>query len=294
MTRNQIDFARLNEERRTNRAKEAEAARSNLAREQETVRHNVVTEGESARHNVITEGETNRANLASERLKHEANVINRDSAANQLTEVNRHNIATETIQQQDADTRRGQLSLGYDQLKEQIRHNQRNEEYQRDVLGENYRHNTTTELLSGLQLSEMNRHNIASEGVESIKAMASDTQARAASKRADAEQQQQDRLERESAMTLQPKVENMRADTSLKEMQTTVSATQADRNAAETQRTAQSTELDRQRNAREWINTGTNVVDTLSNVINGNGHPLMDAGRRIIQSITLNSIRRGR
>lgn len=92
-TVNAINYLKLQEDKRSNLAREAETNRSNLANEQlgrdtlkETGRHNVETERlgrdqlvETNRANVAREVETNRANLAKER------------------ETNRHNKRSEYI-----------------------------------------------------------------------------------------------------------------------------------------------------------------------------------------------------
>nr|AVX53773.1 putative ORF1 [Marmot picobirnavirus] len=75
MTNNQIQYWALQENRRSNKARELETTRSNLAREGETYRHNVVSENidlgnlnEAIRHNQVTERETERSHRANEDL----------------------------------------------------------------------------------------------------------------------------------------------------------------------------------------------------------------------------------
>lgn len=101
MTKNQIDFARLQEDKRANRVKEEqgasslyETARSNQAREAETHRSNLVNESETQRSNLAREGETRRSNLANENLQAYRNQIEQDK----LGESRRHNLEGERYQ----------------------------------------------------------------------------------------------------------------------------------------------------------------------------------------------------
>lgn len=134
MTRNQISYATHLENVRHNKATELQSSkelaetsrhnvstegiqsatqreqgRHNIATENETNRHNLVTEGqqgqvinEQVRHNYATENETNRSNLRNESIKQQYNaqqyelgLANVDIANRQLSESNRHNMATE-------------------------------------------------------------------------------------------------------------------------------------------------------------------------------------------------------
>lgn len=141
MTRNQIEYSKLLETQRSNRAQEAqtrirdENARAlGFANLGETNRHNLVTESQ----NQLALDETSRHNLATE--KHNAAV---------LAESARHNLETE--------------SLGRDTLSETVRHNQAAE-------SETNRHNLSTESIQQYQADtarysalETSRHNLASE-----------------------------------------------------------------------------------------------------------------------------------
>lgn len=98
MTKNQIDFARLQEDKRANRAKElqneaslTETARSNLAKESETHRSNLVSEFETNRSNKAREAESHRSNVANENLNAFRNQIEEDK----LGESQRHNAEQE-------------------------------------------------------------------------------------------------------------------------------------------------------------------------------------------------------
>lgn len=76
MTHNQIDYARYREDRRHNRASEKENTRHNTAQEGETLRHNTVTELQTGQ--TITE--TNRHNLATESLQDKQIVTQAETA----------------------------------------------------------------------------------------------------------------------------------------------------------------------------------------------------------------------
>lgn len=107
MTRNQIEYWNLQENKRHNVTTEAETGRHNLATEQETGRHNRATEGidlgklnESIRHNKMTENislsslaETQRHNIATEGLTG----MNINLGYSQLAEAQRHNTAVESL-----------------------------------------------------------------------------------------------------------------------------------------------------------------------------------------------------
>lgn len=84
MTHNQIEYAKL----------------------QETKRSNLVTEGETNRHNIVTENETNRHNLATESNETQKNIINQAHYERLDTETARHNAAQEAIAQQDSVSKR--------------------------------------------------------------------------------------------------------------------------------------------------------------------------------------------
>lgn len=130
MTKNQIEYAKLQEQRRSNlRQEELTSSRDTTTRElgfanlAEATRHNYATEA----HNVQVLGETRRHNLAQETYN-----------LSYLEETSRHNLATEA-------------------------HNA-------DVLLETSRHNREQEYVSRLdsdtrrlQLTELQRHNVATE-----------------------------------------------------------------------------------------------------------------------------------
>lgn len=112
MTRNQIDFWKLQESKRSNLANESEARRHNVETEQhnvrvlgETQRHNVAGESETSRHNLQTEAyqandllERSRSNRAQEEIARERNTISNM----QLLETARSNRANETIGRSNA------------------------------------------------------------------------------------------------------------------------------------------------------------------------------------------------
>lgn len=118
MTGNQINYARLKEEQRSNKAKESENQRHNLVTEslqnqsnwilgehysksdainaiaqQETERSNRAREAETERSNRAKEAENRRHNITSEQL----GFIQAKTQAGNLIEQSRHNIESEAI-----------------------------------------------------------------------------------------------------------------------------------------------------------------------------------------------------
>nr|DAG68973.1 MAG TPA: hypothetical protein [Picobirnaviridae sp.] len=184
MTRNQIEYNRLLETQRANRASEeltrtrdersyalgqaqlAEAGRHNLQDEairrsslDESVRSNRAREDETARSNRARELEMSRSNRAAEAEAYRSNVARE-------TELNRANLASESQRRAelalDTEIRRGQLaesqrhnraseniswsnvSLGYSQLAEQSRANRQREYQTQQSISEQHRINTLT------------------------------------------------------------------------------------------------------------------------------------------------------
>lgn len=153
MTRNQIEFWKNEEQKRSNRAQEGE-----------TARHNVVTEQETRRHNVTTEGETERSNRAREGI--DLSKLAETSRHNKVTEgeTTRHNVATE--------------NLDLSKLAETTRHNRQTEYLTGADIGERARHNMASEALSGRQidvalanLDELSTHNRSTEGIQRYAAL---------------------------------------------------------------------------------------------------------------------------
>lgn len=119
MTHNQIEYAKLKEDRRHNQETELNA-RNVLT---ETNRHNLALEGlqkdanainsnhyaamdaENARHNAAVESETNRHNIEQESIQAAQNELTRQLnaiRASELAEAKRHNIVSETISKYSA------------------------------------------------------------------------------------------------------------------------------------------------------------------------------------------------
>lgn len=178
MTSNQIAYwqlqeqsrsnqARERETARSNRASESEAHRSNLAREQEQNRSNLINEAqnlraiqETERSNRVKESETNRANLARESETHRSNVAvesetERSNRAREsynlgsLAETIRSNVARET------ETRRSNLV----NEAERERSNRANETINTERNTINREHYERLD-------SETNRHNLVTEGIQ--------------------------------------------------------------------------------------------------------------------------------
>nr|UDL14580.1 MAG: hypothetical protein [Jiangsu picobirnavirus 88] len=138
MTRNQIAYKELQEQRRHNYAMEFETNRANLAKEDatrvqnaETQRHNMVNENveqrkvmETGRSNRAHESETNRHNVT----------VEAETMANNLrtwTEMKRHNESVESINQYanslQASKIQNDYNIGLREVSEKTRHNMASE-----------------------------------------------------------------------------------------------------------------------------------------------------------------------
>lgn len=123
MTHNQIEYWKLQEEKRSNITNETETARHNRAYEAETSRHNVAVEtlqlgslNETIRSNKAREGLTAAANA--EQARH--NVASEHLQSSSIAESVRHNQQMESVSA-------GQLQLGQNTLSESQRHNKATE-----------------------------------------------------------------------------------------------------------------------------------------------------------------------
>lgn len=156
MTRNQIEYWKLKEQQRSNKASQAEQSRSNKAQEQETVRSNRARESETHRSNLINES-------------HQSNVLGETIRANKARES--HNVATlqETKRSnvaREAETRRSNLANERETNRsnvaretETMRSNLANESISRDRNTINREHYERMD-------SETNRHNLVTEGIQ--------------------------------------------------------------------------------------------------------------------------------
>lgn len=180
MTANQINYWKLQEDKRSNAAKEWETHRSNTTNEELTRRRDENTLylgeanlAESKRHNLVGEQETNRSNLAREYETQRANLARE-------YETSRTNLANEALkrrgQDQSYDLGLRNVSLGYSQLAETKRSNLEHEDYNRKYLSElnrsalareaeQNRHNTRDEELRQGTLEEQHRANVADETI---------------------------------------------------------------------------------------------------------------------------------
>lgn len=153
MTRNQLEYWKLQHQREHDRKTRAENERSNRERERETMVHNRLTEAESARSNLAREAETARSNKSQEILTNR-----RDS------ETARHNLAQEVENQRanrarEAETARSNLAT-------EALSQQRNLLTQREI-AEKERYNQASESLTLRAQNEAIRSNIASEQIRS-------------------------------------------------------------------------------------------------------------------------------
>lgn len=133
MTHNQIDFARLKEERR----------------------HNVTGEGETARHNVAQE--------AIGRTSAGASVMQAQASQATARELARHNVATEGINWYTAQNLAMLQGAQAENQTQQAAKTESEVGVQAGVLYETRRHNATVE-------HETQRHNIASEEIQNQEA----------------------------------------------------------------------------------------------------------------------------
>lgn len=131
MTTNQLAYLNLQEQQRSNLAREAETHLNNL---------NVI--GESRRHNLATEAVE--GGKLSESVRH--NLINEQLTQQQVSEQARANVARET---------------------ENARHNTATEVQEIRTLNEQIHHNAMTEGLEAQKQAENARHNIVNEQLSS-------------------------------------------------------------------------------------------------------------------------------
>lgn len=165
MTRNQIEFLKHLETKRSNQAVEIETSRANREKERqgqlsldETSRHNLASEQHNAnvlleqtRHNQVTEAEASRHNYATELL-----------TSTQLQETARANRAREELTAAaNAETQRANLA----RESETSRANRALEQWRSDSLDETYRHNRAAEKLQRQGLDETKRANLAREDI---------------------------------------------------------------------------------------------------------------------------------
>lgn len=176
MTKNQIEYNKLREQRRANLQQEEltrirDTASIELGRSQlgEQTRHNLAGEqlqtaslDETRRSNLAKEGETIRSNLAREEENRRHNVASEELTSTQLAEVARHNRASEGLQSRT-------ISLGYAQLGETTRHNQQLEALTASQQTEIQRHNVAQEALQRTQIGETRRHQIAQDILSALR-----------------------------------------------------------------------------------------------------------------------------
>lgn len=152
MTSNQIKYWDLEERKRSNRVNEVEVHRANRAREDETNRHNVAVETETNRHNIAVEGMT--LQQVSELQRH--NQATEVQAAADLQERHRANVEQEHIG-------RLNVGLGYARLNEENRHNLASEQNTLYSILETQRSNRQREAYTADTLEETKRSNAARE-----------------------------------------------------------------------------------------------------------------------------------
>lgn len=134
----QLSRDNLREVTRSNRMREKETSKHNRATEKETRRSDKAQEREIKRSNKAKEREARRSNKANESITVQSNLANQgltekkidlEAAARdkQLAEVKRSNLVTEGLRRVEADIKRGNLNLGFENLAELTRHNMKQE-----------------------------------------------------------------------------------------------------------------------------------------------------------------------
>lgn len=141
MTKNQIDYWRSQEEKRSNQEKER--LNRKVQRWNEHVQFHTLRETQRA--NQAREQEQRRTNLANEQLKSQSNLITQNHYQNMEAETNRANLANEQLRAVSNDLQKQSILLGY---------------HQADVS----RQNTLSNVGLGYsQLNEATRSNLARE-----------------------------------------------------------------------------------------------------------------------------------
>lgn len=100
MTKNQIEYQRNVETKRSNLAVETETARANREREKENFRSNTAREAETLRSNLAKEGENYRSNTAREDETRRNNMVHAAIGWGNLGESKRTNLANELLKGQ--------------------------------------------------------------------------------------------------------------------------------------------------------------------------------------------------
>lgn len=170
MTRNQIAYWELTENKRSHLANERENQRTHKAQESETNRHNLATESEINRHNLATEdltqqqirnnyeislkqaAETERSNRAREFQNYQNYLENARAARKQ-----------EKLEQSRIDLGYYQAGVSYASVREQQRHNMANEDYQLADLGMRTKNNYILANQGQQKIDETIRSNLANE-----------------------------------------------------------------------------------------------------------------------------------
>lgn len=159
MTSNQINYWNYVENSRHNRAVEIETHRSNVTNERETNRSNLARESETSRHN-----------LADEQIRTRANEITSEYNNRYLSELSRHNQATEGLEQQ-------RIYSGYEGYAASERNAQRAASAQYAGVNLGYAQLAETQRLNNLVTSETRRTNRANESIRNKQASAQMSQA---------------------------------------------------------------------------------------------------------------------
>lgn len=166
MTRNQIEYHRLQEYKRSNRATERETYRSNRAREAELQRSNLARERETKRSNEANEllntlarQETIRSHRATEDLEHY-----------RTREVKRANLENESIAKQKNALQMGSISLSYRNMLNSAQADRAREQLTFNTLQETKRSNNLQYVVNLARNNETTRANLQNESINRMNA----------------------------------------------------------------------------------------------------------------------------
>lgn len=239
MTKNQIDYWRLEEDKRHNRATERETNRANVEREVEQARTNLANEGIKATANMIN----SRHYQNQDALTRDANAIKRES-----------NVLTRQIESERQELTKSQILTNAEIAREQMLSNQR---VAQTSAGVGY----AQVGLGYSQLSEQTRSALANESIreESNAINRLDAGTRRLS------------YSLESTKWNQSGYGEQRARTGLLNAQMQTEASKSELNQQQSQTEVAKRQRMQVQNVNDSINTGANVANALSNAVGAAG-----------------------
>lgn len=178
MTKNQIEYWNLQENKRANLARELETNRANRAREgidssyyQGQLQLRSQELGETRRSNLSREAELYRSNVAREMETHRSNVVGEG-------ELHRHNLATEMSAARQADAALSQAGAAWMRAQNEATYQSRIAGVQEGQLVELNRHNRELESWQGVETMAKSNLNVAQGELARSQADYYDTQAK--------------------------------------------------------------------------------------------------------------------